>query len=100
VYSPNDCICLWVVTCSWFDFNVLIVTHLLELTFEFAPIVKDNRLKSHVTCQIGVMKNSWMDVADLFVALTISNQPVLIAGSIIVIGIREYVLPGVLIING
>jgi hypothetical protein len=25
-----------------------------------------------------------MDVADLFVALTISNQPVLIAGSIIV----------------
>jgi hypothetical protein len=30
-----------------------------------------------------------MDVADLFVALTISNQPVLITGSIIVSASRE-----------
>jgi hypothetical protein len=39
-----------------------------------------------------------MDVADLFVALTISNQPV--AGSIIVSARREYVFAGVLIVNG
>jgi hypothetical protein len=39
-----------------------------------------------------------MNVADLFVALTISNQAV--AGSIIVIEIRECVLAGVLIVNG
>jgi hypothetical protein len=39
-----------------------------------------------------------MDVADLFVALIISNQPV--AGSIIVSASRECVLAGVLIVNG
>jgi hypothetical protein len=41
-----------------------------------------------------------MDVADLFVASTISNQPVLIAGSIIVSASRECVLAGVLIVDG
>jgi hypothetical protein len=41
-----------------------------------------------------------MDAADLFVALTISNQPVLIAGSIIVSASRECVLAGFLIVNG
>jgi hypothetical protein len=41
-----------------------------------------------------------MDIADLFVALKISNQPVLIAGSIIVSASRECVLAGVLIVNG
>jgi hypothetical protein len=39
-----------------------------------------------------------MDVADLFVALTISNQPV--AGSIIVSESREYILANVLFVNG
>jgi hypothetical protein len=38
-----------------------------------------------------------MDVADLFVALKISNQPV--AGSIIMSARRECVLAGVLIVN-
>jgi hypothetical protein len=46
------------VTCSWLSFNSLIVlyTHLYELTFEFAPIVKDNKLGSQLTFQAGVMK--------------------------------------------
>jgi hypothetical protein len=51
--------CEWmVVSCSWFGFNAIIVTHLLKLTLEFAssPIVKDNKLRSRVTCQPGVMK--------------------------------------------
>jgi hypothetical protein len=39
-----------------------------------------------------------MDVADLFVASKISNQPV--AGSITVSASRECVLAGVLIVNG
>jgi hypothetical protein len=57
VYSLNDCICLWVVTCSWFDFNAIIVTHLFELKFEFAPIVKDNnKLKLQEMCKPGFMK--------------------------------------------
>jgi hypothetical protein len=49
---------LLVVTCRWFGFNAIIVTHLLELTFEFAitPIVKENKLRSRVMCQPGVMK--------------------------------------------
>jgi hypothetical protein len=49
---------LLVVTCSWFGFNAIIDTHLFELTFEFAyvPIVKDNKLRSRITCQPGVMK--------------------------------------------
>jgi hypothetical protein len=49
-----------VVTGSWFGFNAIIAlhTHLFELTFEFDPIVKDkdNKLRSRVTCQPGVMK--------------------------------------------
>jgi hypothetical protein len=46
------------VTGCWFGFDVIIVlhTHLLGLTFEFAPIVKDNKLRSRVTFQSGVMK--------------------------------------------
>jgi hypothetical protein len=47
---------LMVVICSWFGFNAIIVTNLRELTFEFAPIVKDNKLRSWVTCQPDVMK--------------------------------------------
>jgi hypothetical protein len=39
-----------------------------------------------------------MDLADLFMASTISNQPV--AGSIIVSARRDCVLAGVLIVNG
>jgi hypothetical protein len=39
-----------------------------------------------------------MDVADLFVASKISNQPM--DGSIIVSAIREYALAGVFIVNG
>jgi hypothetical protein len=61
-----------VVTYSLFGFNAIIVIHLLELTFEFAPIpiVKDNKLRSRVTCQPGAMKQNLggnSDVADLFV---------------------------------
>jgi hypothetical protein len=51
--------CGWyVVTCSWFGFNAIVVTHLFELTFEFAntPIVKEKKLRSRVTCQLGVIK--------------------------------------------
>jgi hypothetical protein len=50
-------------------------------------------------CQPGVMNKSWMDIADLFVASTISNQPV--AGYIIVCSRRERVLVGngALIVN-
>jgi hypothetical protein len=49
---------LLVVTCSWFGLNAIIVTHLLELIFEFPNIhiFKDNKLRSRVTCQPGVMK--------------------------------------------
>jgi hypothetical protein len=49
---------LMVVTCSWFGFSAIIVTHLFELKFEFThnPIVKGNKLKSRLTCQPGVMK--------------------------------------------
>jgi hypothetical protein len=73
-----------IVICNWFGFNAIIVTHLLKLSFEFAhtPIVKDNKLRLRVTCQPGDINNSGMNVADLLVASTISNQPV--AGSIIV----------------
>jgi hypothetical protein len=51
---------LMVVTCSWFGFNAMIVTHLFEITFEFAhfSIVKDNKLRLRVTCQPGVMKQT------------------------------------------
>jgi hypothetical protein len=41
-----------------------------------------------------------MDVADMFVALTSSNQPLLNAGSFIVSASIECVLVGVLIVNG
>jgi hypothetical protein len=41
-----------------------------------------------------------MDVAEIFVASTISNHPVLITISMIVIESREYAFDGVLIVNG
>jgi hypothetical protein len=40
-----------------------------------------------------------MDVADLFVALTISNQQMLIAGYIVMIASRECILASVLVVN-
>jgi hypothetical protein len=48
----------YVVTCGLSGINAIIVTHLLELTFEFAhtPIVKDNKLRSRVTSQPDIMK--------------------------------------------
>jgi hypothetical protein len=49
--------CGWYVKIySWFGFNAIIVTRLLELTFEFSPIVKDNKLTSRVTYKPGAMK--------------------------------------------
>jgi hypothetical protein len=73
--------------------------YLFELTFEFAlfPIFNENKFRSRETCQAGVMKKSWVDVADLFVALTISNQP--LAGCIIVRASRDFALDGALIVN-
>jgi hypothetical protein len=75
---------LQVVACSWFGFNSMIFTHFFELTFEFAhtPIVKNNKLRSRITCQPGVMEQILDGCFLLFVALTVSNQPVV--GSIIV----------------
>jgi hypothetical protein len=46
------------------------------------------------------MNKSWMVVADIFDASKISNQPVFIAGSIIVSASREYVLASIFIVNG
>jgi hypothetical protein len=49
--------CGWcVVTCSWFGFHDIIVTHLLELKFELAHIFKDKKLRLRVTCQSGVVE--------------------------------------------
>jgi hypothetical protein len=51
--------CGWfVVTCSLFGFNAIIVIHLFELMFEFAtiPLVKEYKMRSRVTCQPGVIK--------------------------------------------
>jgi hypothetical protein len=51
---------LMVVTCSSFGFDAMIFLHihLFEVMFEFSntSIVKDNELRSRVTCQPGVMK--------------------------------------------
>jgi hypothetical protein len=64
-YFPSQIIwaCHWQlsVLVQWLHLLVvcwlwLVVTHLFELTFEFAPIVRDNKLRSRVTCQPGVMK--------------------------------------------
>jgi hypothetical protein len=76
MYRPHTfnafaCGC-YVLTFSWFGLNAMIVTNLFEPTFKFAPIpiVKDNKLRSLVTCQPGVIKQILggnLDVADLFV---------------------------------
>jgi hypothetical protein len=44
------------MTCSRFGFNAIVLTHLFEFTFEFVPIVKDNKLRTGITCQSGIMK--------------------------------------------
>jgi hypothetical protein len=78
------------VTCSWFAFNAVIVTHLLEFTFEFAhiPVVKDNKLRLRVPCKPGGVMKQTMDGCQIS------------AGSIIVSANRQCVLDGVLIVNG
>jgi hypothetical protein len=96
--------CIMLILTCWFGFFTIIILqkHFFEIKFELVDtlIVIDNKLRLRVPCQPGVMKQSWMYVADLFIALTISNQPVLIAGSIIVIASKECVLAGILIANG
>jgi hypothetical protein len=37
------------MTCSWFGFNAIVLTNLFELTFEFTPIVNDNKLRMGMT---------------------------------------------------
>jgi hypothetical protein len=95
-----------VVTCSWFGFNAIIVTHLLELTFEFAPIVKDNKLSSWVMCQPGVMKQI-LDGCYWFVCVFENIKPscVLLLDLSLWVQAEEKrvcfgVLAGVLIVNG
>jgi hypothetical protein len=39
------------MTCSLLGFNAILLTHLFELMFEFAPIVKDNQLRTGMLCQ-------------------------------------------------
>jgi hypothetical protein len=48
------------VNCSWIGYNAIIVTHLFELTFEFAPIVKVDTLRSRVMWQPDV-RNQILD---------------------------------------
>jgi hypothetical protein len=71
---------LLVVTSIRFGFNAMIVlhAHLSKFTFEFssALFVKVNKSRFQV--------KSWMDVVELFVDLTISNNHVLITKSILV----------------
>jgi hypothetical protein len=52
----------YVVTCSWFGCYAIIVTHLLEVTFGFAPIVKDNKLRLWVTVPTSFYETNseWM----------------------------------------
>jgi hypothetical protein len=72
------------MTFSWLGFNAIILTHLLELTFEFSPFAKDNKLRMGIRCQprfrIGLDH--------------------LVAGSIIVRASQECVLSGVFIVQG
>jgi hypothetical protein len=67
---------LMVVTYSWFGFNVIVIFHtkFFKLTFKYSHIFKDNKLRSLITCQPGATRKIWVDVADLFVTLTISNE--------------------------
>jgi hypothetical protein len=62
------------VTCGVHGTNIIIISHLFELTFEVNPTVKYNKLKSRDTFQPYIMKQV-LDVADLFAALKILNHP-------------------------
>ena len=65
---------LWIVNCDLLllDINTIIATHLFELTFEFAPLVKDNALRMRILQQPFIMKQI-LDVANSSAALTISK---------------------------
>jgi hypothetical protein len=96
---------LLVVTCSWFGFNAIIVTYLFELTFEFAstPINEDNKLRLWVTCQPGVMKQILDGCCSLIRGFN-NFKPTSVDFWIYHFDckqiIREFVLAGVLIVNG
>ena len=44
------------MTGSWFGNDTVIIAHLLKLTLEVAPIVKDNKLRTRILRQPGIMK--------------------------------------------
>jgi hypothetical protein len=94
----------YVVTCTWFNFNAIIVKYrlLFELTFEFSliHIIKNDRLRSRVTCryQPGVRKQIPNGCCWHISGFNDFNLP--LAWSIIVSARRECVLAGVLIVNG
>jgi hypothetical protein len=70
---------LWVVTCSWFCFNAIVVLHkkLFELTLAFFHVlnVKDNKLRLRIMCQPGGMKQSLDGCCWLICGLKILNLP-------------------------
>jgi hypothetical protein len=93
---------LMVTTCSWFGFNAIIVTHLFEHTFEFAPIFKDNKLMSRVgNVSIRCYETNPGSMLLIYLWLRQSQTNLcLIAGSIIASENRDCVLAGVLIVKG
>jgi hypothetical protein len=105
IHSMIKSICgLMVVTFSQFGFNAIIVLHkyLFEVTFELAliPIIKDNKLRIQVTCQLGVWKNLEWTLLTYLWHQQFQTSIRSVAGSIIVFLNRECVLDCVLIMNG
>jgi hypothetical protein len=91
-----------VVIFSWFGFTaIILISHIcLKSRLNSAPLFKTKiEVAGNVPTRFYERNPGWMLLTYLWL-FTISNQSVLIAGSIILSASREYALAGVLIVNG
>jgi hypothetical protein len=65
---------LIIACCGWFELDVIHVTHLFEMTFDVTQVVTNNKSKKKREYQPDFGIKSKIEIANLFVVLTMSNQ--------------------------
>jgi hypothetical protein len=105
VYSLNNCICLWTLCCNlWLVCMTTIIIlqkYVLELTFEFSHITiwKKIEVTGNVPTRCYETNPGWMLLTYLQLQ-QFQTSMCFTTGSIILSIRREFILDGVLIVNG
>jgi methionyl-tRNA formyltransferase len=65
---------LTIAFCGWFELDVIHVTHLFEMTFDLTQVVTNNKSNTRRENQLDFGIKSKIEVSNLLVVLTMSNQ--------------------------